>query len=158
MHIRSIRLYNQHSVQSRMVCWFCVFHLENCYCLKQYIKFGQNPSFGSRDRVQTSCFWSKFDIQSAGVTWPGFLEKMSLYWKKFFGHVLGCGAGVFGESGSVNQCGTKGKVYGCKLNLNHWQKPALLSSDHNGPLCTSESLAIWNCLACKSNTWINVSM
>ena len=30
--------------------------------------FGQNPSFGSRDRVQTSFFWSKFDIQSAGVT------------------------------------------------------------------------------------------
>ena len=34
----------------------------------QYIKFGQNPSFGSRDRVQTSCVWSKFDFQSAGVT------------------------------------------------------------------------------------------
>ena len=34
----------------------------------QYIKFGQNPSFGSRDRVQTSYFWSKFDIQSASVT------------------------------------------------------------------------------------------
>ena len=30
--------------------------------------FGQNPSFGSRDRVQTSFFWLKFDIQSAGVT------------------------------------------------------------------------------------------
>ena len=26
----------------------------------QYIKFGQNPSFGSGDRVQTICFWSKF--------------------------------------------------------------------------------------------------
>ena len=35
----------------------------------QYIqKFGQNPSFGSRDRVQKSFFWSKFDIQSAVVT------------------------------------------------------------------------------------------
>ena len=34
----------------------------------QYIKFGQNQSFGSRDRVQTRVFWSKFDIQSAGVT------------------------------------------------------------------------------------------
>ena len=34
----------------------------------QYIKFGQNPSFGSRDRVHTSFFESKFDIQSAGVT------------------------------------------------------------------------------------------
>ena len=33
--------------------------------------------------------------------------------KNFFGHVLGCGAGVLGESGSVNQCGTKVKVYGC---------------------------------------------
>ena len=39
--------------------------------------------------------------------------------KTFLGHVLGCEAGVFGESGSVNQCGPKGKVYGCKLNLNH---------------------------------------
>ena len=47
--------------------------------------------------------------------------------KKFFGNVFGCGAGVFEESGSVNQCGTKGKVYGCKLNLSHRQKPALLS-------------------------------
>ena len=36
----------------------------------QYIEFGLNPSFGSRDRVQTSIFWSKFDIQNAGV----FLE------------------------------------------------------------------------------------
>ena len=34
----------------------------------QYVKFGQNPLFGWRDRVQTSFFWSKFDIQSAGVT------------------------------------------------------------------------------------------
>ena len=34
----------------------------------QYIKFGQNPSFGSSDRVQTSSYGSKFDIQSAGVT------------------------------------------------------------------------------------------
>ena len=37
----------------------------------QYIKFGQNPSSGSRDMVQTSfvvLFWSKFDIQSASVT------------------------------------------------------------------------------------------
>ena len=35
----------------------------------QYIKFGQNPSFGSRDRVQTSYYFlSNFDIQSAGVT------------------------------------------------------------------------------------------
>ena len=34
----------------------------------QYIKFGQNPSFGSRDRVQISFFWSKSDIQNAGVT------------------------------------------------------------------------------------------
>ena len=42
-----------------------------------------------------------------------FLEKLSLYQKKHFGHVLECGVGVFGESGSVNQCETKGKVYGC---------------------------------------------
>ena len=34
----------------------------------QYIKFGQNPSFDSRDRVQTSFLGSKFDIQSVGVT------------------------------------------------------------------------------------------
>ena len=34
----------------------------------QYIKFGQNPSFGSSERGQTSFFGSKFDIQSAGVT------------------------------------------------------------------------------------------
>ena len=36
----------------------------------QYIKFGLKTSFGSRGRVQTSflAFWSKFDIQSAGVT------------------------------------------------------------------------------------------
>ena len=30
----------------------------------QYIRIGQNLSFGSRGR----CFWSKFDIQIAGVT------------------------------------------------------------------------------------------
>ena len=36
--------------------------------LIQHIKFGQNPSFGSRDRVQTFFFSSEFDIQSAGVT------------------------------------------------------------------------------------------
>ena len=30
----------------------------------QNIKFGQNPSFGSRDRLQTGIFWSTFDIQS----------------------------------------------------------------------------------------------
>ena len=34
---------------------------------------------------------------------PGFLEKLSPYRKKCFGHVLGCGAGVFVESGSVKQ-------------------------------------------------------
>ena len=34
----------------------------------QYIKFGQNQSFGSRDRMQTSVFWSNVDIQSAGIT------------------------------------------------------------------------------------------
>ena len=34
----------------------------------QYIKFGQIPSFGSRDRMQTRCFWPKFYIQSADVT------------------------------------------------------------------------------------------
>ena len=34
----------------------------------QYIKLVQNPSFGSRDRVQTRCFWSKYDIQTAGMT------------------------------------------------------------------------------------------
>ena len=34
----------------------------------QCTKFGQNLSFGLRDRVQTSCFGSKFDIQSGGVT------------------------------------------------------------------------------------------
>ena len=38
--------------------------------------------------------------------------------------MLGCGAVFFWESGRVNQCGTKGKVYGCKLNLNHRQKSA----------------------------------
>ena len=48
-----------------------------------------------------------------------FLEKLSLYRKTYFCHVLGCGAGVYGESGSVNQCGTKDKVYGCKSNLNY---------------------------------------
>ena len=37
----------------------------------QYIKFGQNPSFGSRDRMQTSFFWSRFDFQSAGVALKG---------------------------------------------------------------------------------------
>ena len=31
-----------------------------------------------------------------------FLKKLSLYRKNKFGHVLGCGAGFFGESGSVN--------------------------------------------------------
>ena len=30
--------------------------------------------------------------------------------EKLFGHVLECWAWIFGESGSVNQCGTKGKV------------------------------------------------
>ena len=30
----------------------------------QYIKIGQNPSFGSRGK----CFWSKFDTQIADVT------------------------------------------------------------------------------------------
>ena len=34
----------------------------------QYIKFGQNLSFGSTDRVETRFFRSKFDIQSACVT------------------------------------------------------------------------------------------
>ena len=34
----------------------------------QYIKFGQNTSFGSRERVQISFLGSKFDIQRAGVT------------------------------------------------------------------------------------------
>ena len=34
----------------------------------QCFNSGQNPSFGSRDKVQTSFFGSKFDIQSAGVT------------------------------------------------------------------------------------------
>ena len=34
----------------------------------QYIKFGQRLSFGSRDRLQTNLFWSKFYIHSAGVT------------------------------------------------------------------------------------------
>ena len=29
----------------------------------QYIKFGQNPSFGSGDRVQTSFFWSKYGFK-----------------------------------------------------------------------------------------------
>ena len=48
---------------------------------------------------------------------PEFLQKLLLYQKKCFGHVSGCGAGVFGDIGCVNQCGTKGKVYGCKLNL-----------------------------------------
>ena len=55
-----------------------------------------------------------------------FLEKLSLFIKTF-GHVLGCGDGFFWESGSVNQCGTKGKVCGCKLNVKHRQRPALLS-------------------------------
>ena len=55
-------------------------------------------------------------------------EKLSLYRKNILDHVLGCGAGLFwGETGSVNQCGTKDKFYGCKLNLNHRQKPVLLS-------------------------------
>ena len=36
----------------------------------QYIKIGQNPSFGSRGR----CFWSKFCIQIAGVTLKMSLE------------------------------------------------------------------------------------
>ena len=48
-----------------------------------------------------------------------FLRNCRSTKKKFFGHVLGCGAGVLGESGSVNQCGTNGKVYERKLNLNH---------------------------------------
>ena len=34
----------------------------------QYIMFDRKPSFGSRNRVQTSFFWSKYDIQSVGVT------------------------------------------------------------------------------------------
>ena len=34
----------------------------------QSVKIGQNPSFGSRGRLKTSCFWSKYDIQIAGVT------------------------------------------------------------------------------------------
>ena len=32
----------------------------------QFLKFGQNPSFGSRDRMQIR-FWSKFDTQSHSV-------------------------------------------------------------------------------------------
>ena len=32
------------------------------------MKFGENPSFGSRDRVQTSFFWSKFD--NSVLLWP----------------------------------------------------------------------------------------
>ena len=60
---------------------------------------------------------------------PEFLEKLETVTllKNVFGHVLGYGAGLFGDSGSVNQCGKKGKIYGCKLNLNQRQKPALLS-------------------------------
>ena len=34
----------------------------------KYIKFGQNPLSGSRDRVQTSFFLSQYDIQSTVVT------------------------------------------------------------------------------------------
>ena len=34
----------------------------------QYVKFGQHPSFGSIDRVETSCFGQNLIIQSAGVT------------------------------------------------------------------------------------------
>ena len=58
---------------------------------------------------------------------PEFHEKLSLYRKTIFGHALGCGAVFYGERGSVSQCVTKGKVYGCKLNLNHRQKPAVIS-------------------------------
>ena len=51
-----------------------VFQINGYISRKFCIKFGLNPSFGSRDRVQRSCFWSKFDLQSAGVT----LKIMSL--------------------------------------------------------------------------------
>ena len=78
-----------------------------------------------KSMATTSCHSNQISYQIGTKIIPQFLEKLSLYRKK--GHVLGCGAGVFGESGSVNQCGTKGKVYVCKLNLNHRQKPALLS-------------------------------
>ena len=65
-------------------------------------------------------FKGAFSVQS-------FLSNCRSTEKQIFGHVLGCGAGFFGESGSVNQCGPKAKNCGCKLNLNHQQKPALLS-------------------------------
>ena len=58
--------------------------------------FGQNPSFGSRDRVQTSfVFWSKFDIQSAGVT----LKMMSMSQKSnFFPCLSGVSVQVWSKS------------------------------------------------------------
>ena len=52
------------------------------------IKFGQNPSFWLRDRVQTNFFWSKFDIQSAGVN----LKKRSRSQKS--NHFFPCPNGV----------------------------------------------------------------
>ena len=48
-----------------------------------------------------------------------FLRNCRSTEKKNLGHVLRYGAEFFDESGRVNQCGTKGKVYGCELNLNH---------------------------------------
>ena len=71
-------------------------------------------------------FLFKVKKQHKNTHKPEFLENCRST-ENVFGHVLGCGTGVFGESGSVNQCGTKGKVFGCKLNLNHRQKTALVS-------------------------------
>ena len=50
---------------------------------------------------------------------PGFLEKLSLYRKQKIWPCVGIWSSGFWGGGSVNQCGTKGKVSGCKLNLNH---------------------------------------
>ena len=54
----------------------------------QYIKFGQNPFFGSRDRVQTIFFFlllSKLDIESADVTLQ--MRSRSPESNHFFSHV-----------------------------------------------------------------------
>ena len=55
-------------VQTRLIFTVFIVWWPLIIPMIQYIKFGRNPSFDSRDSWQTSLFLSKFDIQSTGVT------------------------------------------------------------------------------------------